>query len=256
MNIKIKNLLCYRQAQKFIQVLGGTCLGFIVSGLEYMKISVPGCEPFEVGNGTLLLLPAGTKLEFSFNDRRCNYFSSCDIVWNEDSVADFDDLPFALKVEEKRFDFMLELFNSAEKLANSPILRNHTAAELLLNGVLSEFVKQTEDNVSAVPQAVAELKKAVDEDTAFQYDISELMNGIDCSHGHLRRLFKEYYQTGVAEYRSRMRLTKIKTLMLDYNLSMKEIADSAGMKNVTHLHSFIKKHCNMTPKKLRNNLGR
>lgn len=256
MNIKIKNLLCYRHAQKFIQTLGGTCLGFIVSGLEYMKISVPGYEPFEVGDGTLLLLPAGTKLEFSFNDRRCNYFSSCDIVREEDSFADSMDLPFALKVDEKRSDLMLELFKSAEKLANSPILRNHTAAELLLNGVLSEFVKQTEDNVSSVPQAVAELKKAVDEDIAFQYDISELMNGIDCSHGHLRRMFKEYYQTGIAEYRSRMRLTKIKTLMLDYNLSMKEIADSAGMKNVTHLHSFIKKHCNMTPKELRNNLGR
>lgn len=254
MNIRIKNFLCYRHAQKFVQTLGGFCIGFIVSGLEYMRIRVPDCGEFKISDGTLLLLPPGTELDFYFNDKRCNYFLSCDIEQSEN--IDVKALPFAVKVEGKRFDFMLELFKRAEKLANSPIYRNRMAAELLLDGVLAEFIMQTEDSFPAIPLSVAELKKRIDNDTAFAYDIGELMSGLDCSDGHLRRLFKEYFKTTVAEYRSKMRFAKIKELMLDYNLSMKEIADMSGMKNVTHLHKFIKKHCNMTPKELRLTLGR
>ena len=44
--------------------------------------------------------------------------------------------------------------------------------------------------------------------------------------------------------------------MLDYSLNMKEIADASGMRNVTHLHKFIRQKCGMTPKQLRNSLGR
>jgi transcriptional regulator GlxA family with amidase domain len=51
-------------------------------------------------------------------------------------------------------------------------------------------------------------------------------------------------------------IAKIRELMVDHTLNMKEIADLAGMKNVTHLHKFIQTQCGMTPKQLRRTLGR
>jgi methylphosphotriester-DNA--protein-cysteine methyltransferase len=37
--------------------------------------------------------------------------------------------------------------------------------------------------------------------------------------------------------------------------AVKEIADAAGMKNVTHLYAFLQKECGQTPGALRRNLG-
>lgn len=263
MNIKIKHLLRYDNAQRFVQTFNECYIIWVKSGVEYMNITLPCGEGFEAGDGTLLLLPRGTAIDFCFNEKRCNYSAACeiedyvyDILENRNTLSAVNDLPFAVKIKGKRFDFADELFKRAEKLANSPIARNRMAAEVLLGAVLAEFIRQVDSGSADIPQTVLKLKKAIDEDFAFQHDIGELMAQIDCSAGHLRRQFKECYQIGIAEYRARVRLAKIKELMLDYRLSMKEIADFAGMKNVTHLHKFIYTHCHMTPRELRNSLGR
>ena len=71
---------------------------------------------------------------------------------------------------------------------------------------------------------------------------------------HLRRLFLKHYRTTPAEYRARLRFAKIRQLLGKSDLSFKEIADSVGMKHVTHLYLFLKKQCGKTPAELRKTL--
>ena len=86
------------------------------------------------------------------------------------------------------------------------------------------------------------------------YGLKELMYDLPVTEIHLRRLFQKYYHTTPANYRLKLRLAKIQTLLSETDLSFKEIADAVGMNHVTHLYLFLKRHCGMTPAELRKNL--
>ena len=259
MNIRIKELMYYSIAQTFVQTLPITYFGLFVAGIEDMHVRTPDGAAFDVTDGTLVLFPPGTVLDFRFNSSRCNYFALCDIEGmsgNRLAFCNGLELAYYVKLNGKRLNLIHDQFERAEKLANSSIQRNRKAAELLLCGILAEFVKLSETVTPRIPEPLLLLKQKIDADSGFQSDIAELMEEIPGSAGHLRRLFREHYRIGIAEYRAGYRLKMIKTWMLDHKLNMKEIADLAGMKNVTHLHKFIRTHCGMTPGELRHSLGR
>ena len=68
-------------------------------------------------------------------------------------------------------------------------------------------------------------------------------------------LFRSY-NIDPREYRLRRRLEKIMHLLSENRMSTKEIADEVGMKNVTHLHAFIRQRCDMTLSQLIRKLPR
>ncbi len=268
MNIKIKNLLRYTNAQQYSQIFAGTYICFIVSGVEYMRVTAPdGENSFDVQNGTLLLLPKGTGVDFKMNEKRFNFSSACEVAglaYKHGKMKNIlrcpdgvFELPMALQIENERMEHIFNLFECAEKFAKSPLAKDRIAAEMLMSAVLAEFVEKSESDVSrSVSDTVSNLKRMIDKDLNFEMTVADFAAEMNCSEGHLRRLFKEFYQINISEYRAGLRLAKIRELMVDHTLNMKEIADLAGMKNVTHLHKFIQTQCSMTPKQLRKTLGR
>lgn len=267
MDIKINNLHKYTMVQKYFQRTGSFYVGFIVSGVEYMKISLPDrTDYFNAADNTLLLLPPGSCIDFEFNEKRCNFFASieCDeLIYDKKLMKnllrcgeEYLEMAAAVKLSAVQSSFFYELFVRAEKLANSAIPAYEKAAGLLLTGVFSEFAAHTQIADAVVPPEIVQLKKLIDADTGFCSDLNDIMSQIRYSAGHLRRLFRAHYSLSIAEYRAKVRFARICQLMLDNNLSMKEIADMAGMKNVTHLHKFVRSCCGMTPKELRSSLGR
>ena len=235
MNIRINNLQRYSKAQKYFQRLGAFYVGFIVSGVEYMKISLPErTDFFNVGDGTLLLLPPGSCIDFEFNEKRCNFFApfECnELAYDKKLMKNMlrcgnenFEMVTAVKLSTVQSSFFYELFDRAERLANSAIPADEKAAEIMLAGVFAEFTARTKIDNAVVPPEVMQLIKMIDEDIGFQYDLNDIMPQIRYSAEHLRRLFKAHYSLSLVEYRARVRFARIRQLMLDNSLSMKEIA--------------------------------
>ena len=211
------------------------------------------------------MVPAGFKIDFSYNARRENYVTICQmdsLRWNPKSHLlelhwrdQVIEIPLVIKAPLGRVEMLRDLFRRTAELTRSAIYADHIAAEMLMQTVVAEFIEYSRSaSAEVVPEHIARLKKLIDEDTAFRYDLSEIMSEFKYTSIYLRRLFKKYYSTNPAEYRARLRFNRIQQLLSESDLSIKEVADAVGMNHVTHLHTFVKQRCGMTPGELRRNL--
>ena len=71
------------------------------------------------------------------------------------------------------------------------------------------------------------------------------------SRDYLRLLFQQTYHISPKEYQNNKRMTMIVELITKTDISLKEIAVLAELKNTTHLNSLIKKQYKLTPGQLR-----
>ena len=256
----------YREKQRYVQKIQCVLLSLNVSGMEHMNILMPdGTSAGSAGNFSMVLIPPGFQLEFSFNARRENYAALIrldTLKWNAVSRKielkqqnQIIELGPSVPVPPARMNQLKEQFEKICRLSRSAIPADNGIAELFLTGILAEYAEIfRRDSGQDVPVPVEQLKKAIDADTGFQRTMKEIMADFPYTEFHLRKLFRKYYQTHPVEYRARLRLKQIQKLMLDPKLSLKEIADAAGMKHITHLNLFIRKRCGLTPKQLRDNL--
>lgn len=139
--------------------------------------------------------------------------------------------------------------------SESAIPADNSIVELLLTCILAEYAEIfRRDSGLDVPLLVRQLKNAIDSDTGFLRTMKEIMADFPFTEFHLKKLFRKYYQTHPAEYRACLHMKRIQELMMDSNISFKEIADAVGMNHATHLNLFILKLFALTPVQLRNSL--
>lgn len=266
MQITITHAGLYTKPEIYHQTTPCVFLELNISGLEYMKIYTPqGKLAAEVQNDSLVLIPESFQIDFSFQNPRKNYTVMCNIdglSWNNQSnmnVLNFGEqqieVPLMIPVQPIRREQIQELFHRIYKLSSSALPADLKSAELLTISILAEFLEHSKVNPEQnIPEFLTGLKEMIDSDLSFEHPLSEIMKKIPVTEVHIRRLFLKYYQTTPSEYRSRLRFAKIRQLLGESKLSFKEIADSVGMKHVTHLNLFLKKQCGMTPSELRKTL--
>ena len=266
MNISITHAELYTKPEKFSQTTSCVFLGLILSGLEFMKIYAPdGTLAADVQGQSFILIPPDFHVDFQFDKQRKNYMILMqfdNLKWNGQSrmiELEFEsgkiDLPAVIPVPSVRKEQIQEMFQRIIHLNKSALPAKIKAAEMLVFSIIAEILEQTAfDQTQIVPESLIKLKDRIDSDTEFQKSLSELMYDLPVTEIHLRRLFQKYYHTTPANYRLKLRLAKIQTLLSETDLSFKEIADAVGMNHVTHLYLFLKRHCGMTPAELRKNL--
>ena len=256
---------CYRHRQQYNQKTNCTLIGLIVSGLESMTIMTPDNTPVaDVSNLSMILIPPGFRVDFSFNARRENYAALCrldalswdpasrkiELTLDEQKLA----VPPVILLSPDRLEPIREQFRRAGNLTASGFPMDSKIAELVLTSILAEFAVNSPRSQTDIHPLAEQLKKAIDADIGFSLSLSGIMADLHRTETHLRRLFVRYYHTHPAEYRARLRFNRIVELLSDPSLSLKEIADIVGMKHVTHLHLFVRKRCGLTPVQLRTSL--
>ena len=266
MKLEITHAGLYSSRETLRQLTPCIFLGMNCSGLEYMKIYSPdGMLVAEAENDMLSLIPECFLLDFSYNSSRKNYVIMCrteEIRWNEQSHAvelNFNDrkieVPLLIPIPSVRREQLEDIFQRTIQLSESALPADSKAAELLVNSLLAEFLEHsTHRKEQKIPECLTKLKSSIDSDTNFQRSLKDHLAVIPMTGIHLRRLFLKYYQTTPGEYRARLRFSRIRQLLKETDLSLKEVADAVGMNHVTHLHLFLKKRCDMTPAELRKNL--
>ena len=253
---------CY--AQDTVQITHASFLSLVISGLEYSCVYTPGGRQYGVGkNRTLRLTPPGFKIDFSYGADRENMVVVCNIPGlhydeqNDRLLLRHHDTELTLQrqlelTQEQTFHFR-SIYERIICLMQSHLPGNIFAAEQLTAEILGELaVNETSSFLPEhhQPDLADRLKQALDADREIRVTLQEHCRQLGYSPEYAGRCFNRKFNIAPQEYRLRLRLEHILQLMNMHSYTMKEIADLAGMKNVTHLHSFIRQRCGMTPREL------
>ena len=263
MEFKLHHVDVYRRPEKFCQMLCCHFLSLNVSGLIYSRTTygpeqIPVFSEETPKNPSLSLFPPGSRKDFRYGNKRENWVIQCDIpalsyhAGNMYTTLEEDGRKFMLPLfREISHEKMLELrkiFSEIRSLFKSQLPENIFRAELLSAALLSELMAEKPEQ--KMPDTAERFKEKIDADRAFRKDLAEMSAEIGYSPEHARKCFTERYLVEPGEYRGRLRLQVILDKLAHTDLSLKEIADEVGMKHVTHLHIFLKKHCHRTPKQM------
>jgi AraC-like DNA-binding protein len=261
--LKIKYSDCFRVPHKFTQQIFTFWIGLHVEGLKFSRLWLPNGKlavNYTKDPGPHLFLRwAGMRTTFEYCAPRENWvtmFSSdglevtnggSNIVfnWNEQRF----ELPMNLPVVDSMLPVYQNRFQEITQKYNSGLPKNIFCAELMLLNLLEAMIDSQKAPNTANP--VETLKKLIDENKSFKYNISELSEMCGFSKDHLRSLFQQAYHISPKEYQNHRRMTMIVELITTTDVSFKEISFLAGLKNITHLNFLIKKKYGLTPGQLR-----
>lgn len=260
----------YTHPETHVQKLIFVHLGLTIEGLDYMNFHLPeGEKKLQLHAADLpylSLIPIGTTLDFRFNRRRENWVIQCrlpglrpdphacgSLFRSGDGGELAVPLIRPLTVEEA-FAFR-ERFARIGELHRSGTPADSAAAAWMTVGIVGELVAGPPARPGAALTPAARFRALIDADRNFQSSLKELSRDIGATAGHLRRLFQEEFRISPGEYRARRRLGRILELIDQNELSLKEIADAVGMRNVTHLHAFVRERCQVTPGELQKQRG-
>lgn len=266
MDLQLINCERYSCQQRFVQTTQCSFLGLNVSGLNYMRVYAPDDKPVgEARNDCLFLFPPRFRLDFEYGPLRENYTALCNIEalrWDPDKrEAELAlrphriTVPLVLPISPAQTGEMRKRFQRICALSDSAFPADKQIAELFLESIIAEFAETARRQITPkIPEVAERLKQRIDEDREFRHSLKEIMADLPVTEVHLRRLFLKYYRIHPAEYRAELRFNRIRDLLRDPDLTLKEIAELVGMNHVTHLNLFVRKHCGLTPVRLRRSL--
>ena len=140
----------------------------------------------------------------------------------------------------RRFQELVDSFRSQLPEA---VLR----AKLTAAGLLGAFLTAPRPTVST---PAGRLRELIDRDVHWEKTLTALSKEAGGSRDNLRRLFRETYPIAPGEYRRRRRLDRVMELILQSDLTLKEIAAEVGMAHVTHLYALLGTRFTETPAEL------
>ena len=254
---------CYRHKQEGRQYHRCEFIALNISGRLYSRSRTPSGRMIAFASqASIGLLPRGVMTDFAYSEKRENYVLQCNIQglrWQEEN--DFTELeysgsvirlPFYVPLSQARCFELREKFITAVEFFNRADPLSLFAAEQIGRELLSELALES---MKSTPTLADRYRAAIDNDLNFSYSLAELAVKEGYSPAHARRCFTARFGIDPKIYRNRRRLNFIMGMLAQSKYAIKEIADAAGMKNVTHLYTFLQKECGQTPGALRRNLG-
>lgn len=261
---RIINAGVYTHAQKASQKVRAFWVTLGISGCVRQDTYYPDgtlCSTFDCKvreqTPVLSLSAPGFRTVFEFNSNRENWvimlafpaITFCEedhtFYWNYKNHP--LPIPRSIKLKPHEVVELRHIFNSVCQLYQSSLPQNMLEAELLSLQILHYFLR------SPVPEddRVEFFRKRIAEDMQWEKSISVHCAEIGVNRDQLRKEFFLRYKISPGEYRIQLRLRKILHLIAYSNLTLKEIAFETGMKNLSHLSSFVHERCGKTPSQLR-----
>ena len=262
MEIQLLHTGKFTFAQKRIQRTNAVFIGLSVSGLKKKRIYRENSRKvFELHDRMLIMLPENTMVDFAYDEHRENFVTICripELQWDgESEFAEIGNIriPMFVSLSEERLFALREIFERMIELENSGLPEAFAAAELFIHALLAELIAANTGISRRTGIIAANLRQEIDADDHFTMKLTDIIRKTGVSPAFARKKFTAEFGVSPNEYRTRKRRELLLHLLTHTTLAPKEIAERAGMKNVTHLHSFMKKHFNMTPKQLRGHMG-
>lgn len=181
---------------------------------------------------------------------------------------------YDIKIKEKSkyicVDFELE--NGGKPLKSeifeniSPLIKNEffkltllwvrkaSSAEKLacLYGIYSEAVRSKEKEYSREHRTITEIRAIIAERyTDPTFSVKSIHESVRLSETHLRRIFKNAFNTSPIKYINSLRLERAKNLLSDSNCAISEVAYSSGFSDPYYFSRFFKSEIGISPSEYR-----
>lgn len=199
----------------------------------------------EVKSGDIIYLPKGSKYTVYFGTDTVpvtSYLINFSISDNDGELI-FDNKPQKLLSSAdylaKSFKQIAFIFSSANN--SSFEIQSHLYR--LVNKILSQkYAIQNE----AMPDAIAKAITLLDDYR--NLSVSEIADKCAVSETYLRKSFKKYLNISPNEYRIKTRIEKAKNLLLNSEMSVKEITYLLGFYDEAYFYKIFKSKTGLTPK--------
>ncbi|SFF31745.1 iron complex transport system substrate-binding protein [Paenibacillus algorifonticola] len=103
------------------------------------------------------------------------------------------------------------------------------------------------------PNMVAQAIRYLNERYAEPIMVDGLAELLDCSAGHLSRMFKKETGSSLIEYLTRIRINKARELLLHTDASLQTIAESVGIPDAMYFNRIFKKYVGISPGRFKTN---
>lgn len=151
----------------------------------------------------------------------------------------------------QHFEELAEIWDNSQLYASQLI--SNKLEELLLNLlILMKKDKLPEKQVDTLSYVVKYIEKHFAEPLTLDF----LADFSSTSKYHFSRIFKEYTGFSPIEYIISLRITHAKNMLIDSNLSVKQIAFSTGFTDINNFTKQFKKIEHMTPPHIEISFGR
>ncbi|WP_138754552.1 ABC transporter substrate-binding protein [Paenibacillus sinopodophylli] len=121
---------------------------------------------------------------------------------------------------------------------------------------INELMRQlnTQDIQTIQPNLVAQAVRYLHEHYALPIMVDPLAELLDCSAGHLSRMFKKETGSSLIAYLTGIRMSKAKELLLHTDASLQAIAEGIGIPDVIYFNRLFKKHVGVSPGRFRESI--
>ena len=103
-----------------------------------------------------------------------------------------------------------------------------------------------------MPEKLVELLAFMEANPEYPFSLRELARHYGCSVSHLTRLFHQHCRSTPYRMLTEMRMRRAVALLLQTELSIKEIAAKAGYENPLNFSTEFRKRHNESPRRFRN----
>lgn len=122
---------------------------------------------------------------------------------------------------------------------------------LLCRPELAPGTSRTDATANLVYRAT----RMLEENCGSGLSLDELAGGLGCTDRHLRRVFTAEYNVSPVQYLQTCRLLLAKNLLTDTNLSILDVAMTAGFGSLRRFNDVFKEHYNLAPTALRKRMS-
>jgi AraC-like DNA-binding protein len=238
---------------------------FIIKGCGKHSIDF---KDYEYSKGTILAIRKDQMHKFYLNEERegfllCFKEEFLNSYLNEIEVASaiqmFNELLVSPKTQllENDFSSIFQLIKGIEKEAKHiDDIYSYKLIRSLLHILITLIyrLKSKEHNVIKQSKYLKEFIKfqsILEEDYYKTKKVYDYANKLGFSTKKLNTVVKFIANKPAKEFIDDTVIIKVKRLLLQYDLSIKEIAFKVGFKDPTNLHKYFKKHNNSTPEEFR-----
>ena len=141
---------------------------------------------------------------------------------------------------------------------------SYTVAAYLLAIIIFGLLKRKKILVTYEPTITKSSNKRQVNSEILEYITANYMNTecslnfisteLEISALDISKLIKEKYQLSFKKYLNKLRITEVKRLLEESELSISEIAYQVGYNNISHFNRIFKSETEISPKEYRNNL--
>jgi len=253
----------YRTPESNDHKIRSYCIGLYISGMKHMSVWLPDGrlnDNFTEDPGPFLYLRVpDTQIRFKFGPGRENWvvmFTATGIgylpetrsIQLEHDGRNFD-LPFNVMISPEDVPVLRHKFELIHANRQTGLPRENLYASLLTTGLFQYFL-DIKRKPSAGLNPSEKLKKLIDDDCNFRYNLSELSDMAGYCRDYLRLQFINEFHLSPGEYRDNRRLCQIMELISNSHLTPSEIAAHVGLKHPSHLNALLRRKYNLSPGEL------